>query len=89
MRIQLIIVFVLLFSGCAITEEERYDRLVYLNEIETAFEIFVSDCNIIDGHLYVPRSRISNAPPTVWEKTRAQCWYTTDYGLQIIERIEI
>ncbi len=88
MRTQLIIL-ALLLSGCAITEEERYERLLYVSEIETAFKIFVSDCDIIDGHLYVPRTRVSNAPPTVWEKTGAQCWYTTDYGIQIIERIEI
>ena len=88
MRLQLILTFVLL-SSCAITDEERLDRLMHLNEIETAFEIFERDCNIIDGYLYVPQGRISNAPPTVWEKTRAQCWYTTNYGLRRIERIEI
>ncbi len=88
MRAQLIIL-ALLLSGCAITEEERHERLLYVSEIETAFEFFVSDSDIIDGHLYVPRTRVSNAPPTVWEKTRAQCWYTNQYGFQIIERIEI
>jgi len=49
-----------------------------LNYIEERFKIFVSDCRLMDGHLYVPRRRVSNAPPTPWEMTDAICWYDDD-----------
>ena len=70
-------VFMLIISlpGCAITDEERHNRLSYVADIEKNFWIFVSDCRFTDGHLYVPRQRVQNAPPTPWEMQDAVCFY--------------
>ncbi len=76
-KIQLIYlppIFIFL-SGCAITAEERYERLSYMAEIEKDFRILMSDCRLNDGYLHVPRRRVQNARPTPWEMQDAVCYY--------------
>lgn len=73
----LIIIYV---SGCAITDEKRYERLSYIDIIEKDFSAFVADCRFTAGHLYVPRRRVRNAPPTPWEMQDAVCYYDDMYS---------
>ncbi len=71
----LLLIFIIGLSGCAITDEERHKRLSYMAEIEKDFWVFVSDCRVTDGYLYVPRRRVHNAPTTPWEMQDAVCYY--------------
>ncbi len=71
----LLLIFIIGLSGCAITDEERHKGLSYMAEIKKDFLVFVSDCRVTDGYLYVPRRRVHNAPPTPWEMQDAVCYY--------------
>lgn len=79
----LVLISLLILSGCAITDEERYERLAYTNAIEKDFLVFVSDCNFFDGELRIDlpieNRRVHNAPITVWEMQHAECWYDDSY----------
>jgi len=44
-------------------------------DIEHAYQLFVADCALMEGHLYLPHRRVWNAPPMVWEMLDAVCWY--------------
>jgi len=67
MRIMSLIGILLISAGCTGSTS--------MAEIETAFTVLASDCAFTQGILYVPRKRVANAPPTVWEKKGAICWY--------------
>jgi len=71
-------------SGCASTTAD----LMYMAEIEEAYDSFVSDCNFLQGKLYVARRRVQNAPPTVWEMKDAVCWFDDDMDYILIKEIK-
>lgn len=66
MKALLVLLFVTL-TGCASSQ-----RIV---DIERTYELFVAECTLMQGHLYVPHRRVWNAPPMVWEMLDAVCWY--------------
>ena len=67
------LIILLLLSGCAATDSNR------MYEIERDFRIFASDCNLMGGELRIDipfnKRRVHNEPITVWEKTKAICYY--------------
>jgi len=77
------LIFILVFTGCAITDVEREERMLYMHNIEQDFRIFVNDCQMTEGELVIDRSitsrRAQNAPITVWEMKDAVCYYDDTY----------
>lgn len=74
-NIKYLLLAVFCLSGCAITDEERYKRLSYTAAIEKEYLSFKSYCRDTDGYLHVPRRRVQNARPTLWEMQDAVCYY--------------
>lgn len=72
------LIAILILAGCSITDVEMEERMYYSDKIEREFWIFVNDCTMTGGQLHVPRKRVQNAPPTVWEMKKAVCYYDDD-----------
>ena len=77
------LLFILTFTGCAITDVEREERMQHSHKIKQDFQIFVSDCQMTEGELVIDRPsksrRVHNAPITVWEMKDAVCYYDDTY----------
>lgn len=82
-------IFIIGLSGCAINDVERHARLSYLANIQTEFQTFVSNCRFTAGHLFVPRQRVPNAPPTPWEMQDAVCHYGDAYPLRFVDETTV
>ncbi len=79
-----IVIFLLLLLywcfGCAITDEERNNRLTRIAQIEKEYYAFVNDCQMLEGNLVIESTRrVHNAPITVWEMKDAVCYYDDAY----------
>lgn len=74
----LLLLAIFIFAGCSITDVEMEERLYYSDKIEREFWILVDDCQKTGGSLHVPRRRVQNALPTVWEMKKAVCYYDDD-----------
>jgi len=81
------LISLLILSGCAITDEERLERLTYMAKIQSDYDIFVSDCRVSDGELRInlplEERRVHNAPITVWEMKYAECWYDDIFPIRM------
>jgi len=61
--------FAVLLSSCVAGDPQ------YIQDIQTEYQIEKRDCELTGGQLQIPRGRVHNAPPTVWEMKGAWCKY--------------
>jgi len=74
--VALIITFVVVtLAGCAISDDEHAARINELNQIERDFHALVDECEILEGHLYIPRRRVHNGILSPWEMKEAACYF--------------